>query len=524
MAIRQFRKQWLKWHDGYEKKAFRIIRSHLKQHAMQIPFERSNQQNVIAFLELYTPLEVFQKMYLQIYSEIGLKHGKRVGAYINKQINEKDFAFGRWEGEFLTNVERMLLGEGGAKIVTVRQNYIQHLMQLINNQYQDQATVREMALAMVKYIRSRNFYRYQALRIARTETTTASNYASYSASLSSKVQMEKVWLSAQDSRTRRPPKSTFDHYEMNEKRADLQNPFNVGGELLLYPGDQKNGSAGNIINCRCTIAQVVKRDANGNVIRTNGSTPAPVQPAPAPITIPTPTTNQFVYQAYDDLKDAVQFAKSVVEKGYNLKVGRLYYDKSLSAEQQNRYNQQLVNLFNKYKPSPVWQQGDHKPSLIFRSQGNTYGVISTNYDGTQYRRFNFGSDYDKLATLNNASYRKLFGKHKFSARVDKENKDLYTVVHEFAHTLTTTEQYRVYGKNPLINSFWQELDVIRKSYFSELNSATNMNQVNDIIIGRYAHTNADEFFAEAFSEFELTKKPSKYAKLVGELVIKYFSR
>jgi len=38
---------------------------------------------------------------------------------------------------------------------------------------------------------------------------------------------------------------------------------------LQFPGDQKNGSAGNVINCRCAVAQRVKRDKNGNIIRVN---------------------------------------------------------------------------------------------------------------------------------------------------------------------------------------------------------------------------------------------------------------
>jgi hypothetical protein len=44
-------------------------------------------------------------------------------------------------------------------------------------------------------------------------------------------------------------------------------PFNGGIEKVLFPGDPKNGSAGNVINCRCNAALVAKRDKNGRIMR-----------------------------------------------------------------------------------------------------------------------------------------------------------------------------------------------------------------------------------------------------------------
>jgi hypothetical protein len=36
----------------------------------------------------------------------------------------------------------------------------------------------------------------------------------------------------------------------------MDQAFEVGGEMLMYPGDPA-GSAGNVINCRCAISHVV---------------------------------------------------------------------------------------------------------------------------------------------------------------------------------------------------------------------------------------------------------------------------
>lgn len=259
----------MRWHNGYEKKAFRIIRKHLKESTLKIPFERSNQFNIVVFLEMYVDRKVFEEMYLEIYKEIGFQHGQRIGKQINKQIGQKDFSFGSFSDVWLAEVQKFLLGQGGNKIVTVRQNYIKFLMELITSEYSEGKTTLEISEVITKYLRSRNFYRWQAMRIARTETTTAANYAAVTASTVSGVVMEKVWISAQDARTRRPPESIYDHYDMNGKSVLLNEPFDVSGEAMQYPGDQKNGSAGNVINCRCTVAQRVKRDENGDIVRVN---------------------------------------------------------------------------------------------------------------------------------------------------------------------------------------------------------------------------------------------------------------
>ena len=54
--------------------------------------------------------------------------------------------------------------------------------------------------------------------------------------------------------------------------ADANDYFNVNGEQISFPGAMftKQGnrtSAGNVINCRCTIGTIVKRDRNNRPIR-----------------------------------------------------------------------------------------------------------------------------------------------------------------------------------------------------------------------------------------------------------------
>ena len=56
----------------------------------------------------------------------------------------------------------------------------------------------------------------------------------------------KEWLTARDEKVREA------HWAADGQIVRINEPFEVGGEALMWPGDL-NGSPGNIINCRCTV-------------------------------------------------------------------------------------------------------------------------------------------------------------------------------------------------------------------------------------------------------------------------------
>jgi hypothetical protein len=56
----------------------------------------------------------------------------------------------------------------------------------------------------------------------------------------------KTWIAFIDDKTRAA------HVVANGQKRPARQPYNVGGELLMHPGDTSLGaSAGNIVNCRC---------------------------------------------------------------------------------------------------------------------------------------------------------------------------------------------------------------------------------------------------------------------------------
>lgn len=93
---------------------------------------------------------------------------------------------------------------------------------------------------------------YKAERIARTEVIATSNKGAVESYRQSEVVKKKTWLSQPGARTF--GESNYNH--AISESVDLDKPFTATGETLDYPGDPK-GSAGNIINCRCSLAPEV---------------------------------------------------------------------------------------------------------------------------------------------------------------------------------------------------------------------------------------------------------------------------
>jgi uncharacterized protein with gpF-like domain len=86
----------------------------------------------------------------------------------------------------------------------------------------------------------------RAQTIARTETHAASQAAAQATAEAIDLQMTRVWVSAQGERTRE------DHIEADGQRRGMYEPFDIGGDSIMYPGDP-SGSAGQVINCRCCV-------------------------------------------------------------------------------------------------------------------------------------------------------------------------------------------------------------------------------------------------------------------------------
>lgn len=99
-------------------------------------------------------------------------------------------------------------------------------------------------------------YLGDTVRIARTETTRIENSARQAVGdegVKKGFNMWKRWSATGDARTR------DEHLAADGQEVPNNEPFTVGGEQMMYPGDISLGaSAWNVIQCRCTVVPFIK--------------------------------------------------------------------------------------------------------------------------------------------------------------------------------------------------------------------------------------------------------------------------
>lgn len=89
----------------------------------------------------------------------------------------------------------------------------------------------------------------RARTIARTETLSAQStgqFANDAKFYNDGMLIGKTWYDSNDNRVRDW------HHDANGQTVDFMQPFIVDGEALMFPRDSENGSAKNVIQCRCT--------------------------------------------------------------------------------------------------------------------------------------------------------------------------------------------------------------------------------------------------------------------------------
>ncbi len=97
--------------------------------------------------------------------------------------------------------------------------------------------------------------RVSAIRNARTSVTSAQNKGridSYKQAQKNGVILRKQWLAANQ-----PGRTRDWHAELNEKEAEVDEPFKNSFGEIMYPGDP-HAKPQNVYNCRCALVSIVK--------------------------------------------------------------------------------------------------------------------------------------------------------------------------------------------------------------------------------------------------------------------------
>lgn len=243
MTEQKYRETWLRLLSKYERRGLAVFRQSLRDTVNRIPFDNIETWNYKVLVEMNVNNIEVQKAFFNLYYIIGLAHGKRV---IKDLPRTKDLSL--FESKYFDFIRQWLAMNAGVMITSVTGELKDYIVKYIFDDINRGKDIRTIARELQKHINSRSFYRWQIMRIVRTETTTAANLGAIQGGNSTGLIWEKQWLSAQDARTRRPPKSHYDHYEMNGVKVPKGEMFNVNGDVIEYPGDPK-AQAGNRINC-----------------------------------------------------------------------------------------------------------------------------------------------------------------------------------------------------------------------------------------------------------------------------------
>ena len=340
------------------------------------------------------------------------------------------------------------------------------------------------------------------------------------------VQFEKNPKALLEYRTMEDGRVRDDHRLLDRKTRPVGDPF----WSTYYP---PNG-----FNCRCTVIELNSGKATKDndmqypdipkMFQTNLGKEGLVFPKGHPyfIGLPKDVKNQIINLVPDHPqppKKAVTNTKAIqkqtiadtMESALNLKPKSVSFDAKLSLDDITLRTEQLKKLVSEYQPFNSYLSSS-EPKIAYNSTRSSYGFISTSDNGARIVEINFGSKVDASRASDPGDLLRP------KSRVDPENIPVSTLTHEFAHLLGVQHQSHL---SPKLKTFFTSLGKIKEDYSSELRSvANNHSEIKKIHLGGYASYNLNEFMAEGFTEYKLTKHPSKYAKEIGALIDKTFKK
>jgi len=187
-------------------------------------------------------------MYEGMYSKIGLQFANWYSKNVEKYMPKADA--GNMQSIWANAFAFMGNQIAGQRVTLVSATAQATLTNTIRQFMADPIFMSAGEVVQSKMLRQKFDYLadYQAKRIVRTEATNAANYATEQAALNlfPGQNMTKTWKSGFDARVRDA------HRAANGQVVPFNGKFSVGGESLQRPGDP-NGSASNVINCRCSM-------------------------------------------------------------------------------------------------------------------------------------------------------------------------------------------------------------------------------------------------------------------------------
>lgn len=243
----------------------------LKDHGIQTAISQLNS----------VPLSPIEKTIKNIYIDAGTVFGGKAYQIVKRQAEPKKqmaFAGDNYEEKRLMPIgfndqlvqdivnyyNLFLLSKA---VIPISETTKQFILDQLTEAQQQGLSIQDT----VNSLENTDITRNRARLIARTETAKASQFGAMWGARKTNYVTDKVWISAIDMRTRRLPENEYSHLAMNGVKVGMNEPFMVprregGYERMDHPADP-NGSAADIVNCRCSVGFSVKRDSSGRPLR-----------------------------------------------------------------------------------------------------------------------------------------------------------------------------------------------------------------------------------------------------------------
>lgn len=248
----------------YSSLFYEAIDNDLKQFARDV--EEFGPEAAMSRLGTFAWSEGIMNVMNQLYREAAVKFGN---ASYRATMNRKAADPFGLDSTFIDEILTFLTTYGFWLVSLMTQTTKKRLSAIIVFLIGEGKTKEEIAQAIRDDKQLEQLKRRGAM-IARTETMRSSNYIIMQAADKHSFEVDKIWVSRRDGRTRRIPKDQFDHWDMDGQRKPFNEPFvstdKFGRTIVAdMPGDPKT-PRGFTINCRCTVAFVPRKDERGNII------------------------------------------------------------------------------------------------------------------------------------------------------------------------------------------------------------------------------------------------------------------
>lgn len=190
---------------------------------------------------------IVKNIYTEMYKSIGLRFANWYYTKYEKYIVKKTTSQSKlqiWESYFSNYASQVAAVNVSLVSGTAKKTLIKITQRLMSDPEFMMLGADEKARILRNQFKQ--YSKVQATRLVRTESNRIANFATQTSALDlfGEENLEKTWIHSMGL-NERPW-----HADLNLKTIPYREYFNVGREKMFRPGE---GSAENIINCRCTI-------------------------------------------------------------------------------------------------------------------------------------------------------------------------------------------------------------------------------------------------------------------------------